>query len=170
MGFNTKYLLDANVFIEAKRRYYSFDICPGFWECLKVYNDNDQLCSIDRVKNELTSGGDDLAEWASNTIDPAFFHSTNQADTIAEYGNMVAWVFTQSQFKQEAKDEFANVADGWLIAYAKANDLILVTHEVANPGIKRKVPMPNVCEVFDVEYMNTFEMLSVLKTSFILET
>jgi len=23
------FLLDANVFIEAHRRYYSFDICPG---------------------------------------------------------------------------------------------------------------------------------------------
>ena len=27
-----KYLLDSNVFIEAKNRYYAFDICPGFWE------------------------------------------------------------------------------------------------------------------------------------------
>ncbi|MBF0147506.1 MAG: DUF4411 family protein [Magnetococcales bacterium] len=26
------YLLDSNVFIEAKNRYYAFDICPGFWE------------------------------------------------------------------------------------------------------------------------------------------
>ena len=28
------YLLDANVFMEAHRRYYAFDLCPGFWECL----------------------------------------------------------------------------------------------------------------------------------------
>ncbi len=26
-----RYLLDANVFIEAKNLYYAFDICPGFW-------------------------------------------------------------------------------------------------------------------------------------------
>ncbi|PMD04330.1 DUF4411 family protein, partial [Brevibacterium paucivorans] len=25
------YLLDANVLIEAKNRYYAFDIAPGFW-------------------------------------------------------------------------------------------------------------------------------------------
>ncbi|MBF0436614.1 MAG: DUF4411 family protein [Magnetococcales bacterium] len=24
------FLLDSNVFIEAKNRYYGFDICPGF--------------------------------------------------------------------------------------------------------------------------------------------
>lgn len=25
------YLLDANIFIEASRRYYSFDLAPSFW-------------------------------------------------------------------------------------------------------------------------------------------
>ena len=27
-----RYLLDANVFIEAKNRYYGFDFCPAFWD------------------------------------------------------------------------------------------------------------------------------------------
>ena len=170
MSSNTKYLLDANVFIEAKRRYYTFDICPGFWDCLKGHNNNDLLCSIDRVKNELTAGNDDLAEWAKNTIDPIFFDSSNQPETITEYGDMVAWVYSQSQFTQAAKDEFANVPDAWLIAHAKAHDFTLVTHEVYNSAIKRKVPMPNVCNAFGVEYANAFEMLSDLQTSFILES
>jgi len=26
-----QYILDANVFIEAYKRYYAFDLCPGFW-------------------------------------------------------------------------------------------------------------------------------------------
>lgn len=29
-----QYLLDANVFIEAKNRYYGFDFCPAFWNWL----------------------------------------------------------------------------------------------------------------------------------------
>lgn len=28
------YLIDANVLIEAKNRYYAFDIAPGFWKWL----------------------------------------------------------------------------------------------------------------------------------------
>ena len=28
------YLLDANVFIQAKNLYYGFDFCPAFWEWL----------------------------------------------------------------------------------------------------------------------------------------
>lgn len=29
-----KYLVDANVLIKAKNRYYAFDIAPGFWKWL----------------------------------------------------------------------------------------------------------------------------------------
>ena len=31
MMVDQKYLVDAEVFITAKNLYYSFDICPGFW-------------------------------------------------------------------------------------------------------------------------------------------
>ena len=28
----TNYLIDTNVFIEAKNRHYGFDFCPAFWD------------------------------------------------------------------------------------------------------------------------------------------
>lgn len=28
------YVVDSDVFISAKNRYYSFGICPGFWDSL----------------------------------------------------------------------------------------------------------------------------------------
>jgi hypothetical protein len=30
----TRYLLDANVFIQAKNLHYGFDFCPAFWAWL----------------------------------------------------------------------------------------------------------------------------------------
>lgn len=30
------FLVDADVFIAAKNRYYAFDICPGFWNSLET--------------------------------------------------------------------------------------------------------------------------------------
>lgn len=30
----TKYLIDTNVFIQAKNLHYGFDFCPAFWEWL----------------------------------------------------------------------------------------------------------------------------------------
>jgi len=57
------FLLDTNVFIEAKNRYYAFDICPGFWDWM------DSACgvkvaSIVNVREELTRGDDELSAWA----------------------------------------------------------------------------------------------------------
>ncbi len=83
---------------------------------------------------------------------------------------MVTWVNSETQFTQAAKAEFASVADGWVIAFAKVNGMILVTHEDYAPDVKKKVPIPNVCLEFDVDYLNTFEMLEDLRVKFILRT
>ena len=41
------YLLDTNVFIEAKNRYYAFDIAPGFWTWLDTAHQKSLACSIE---------------------------------------------------------------------------------------------------------------------------
>jgi hypothetical protein len=71
----------------------------------------------------------------------------------------MTWVQGQDQFSDAAKADFARGADGWLVAYAKAKGCIVVTLETINPDIKRKVPIPNVCQVFGVQFVDTFEML-----------
>lgn len=82
------------------------------------------------------------------------------------FGQMMAWVQGNAQFLDGAKAEFATVADGWLSAYASVHDAVVVTHEVYAPGTKRKVPLPNVCRVFNVPYANTFDMLRALDVRF----
>ena len=62
------------------------------------------------------------------------------------------------------------MADGWVLAYAKVNNLIVVTHEEYAPDAKRKVPMPNVCLEFDIEYVDTFAMLRELGEKFVRST
>jgi hypothetical protein len=49
-----------------------------------------------------------------------------------------------------AKAEFAAAADGWVIAFAQVNRLIVVTQEVYAPDVQKKVPIPNVCLEFNV--------------------
>jgi len=60
------YVLDANVFIEAAKRYYAFDIVPSFWNMLVVHAKHGQLLSIDRVRDELMRA--DLQAWASDSF------------------------------------------------------------------------------------------------------
>lgn len=161
----TTYVLDANVFIQSARNHYAFDIAPKFWEALIQHANGGRIQSIDRIKAELDRGKDRLTEWAAKEFGHAFA-STDQAAVIEAFGRLMNWVQGQAQYKDEAKAEFATVADGWLIAYAMAFGKTVVTHEQPDPQIKRKVPIPNVCQTFGVPFINSFELLRQLGVRF----
>ncbi|MBM3748675.1 MAG: DUF4411 family protein, partial [Acidobacteria bacterium] len=57
------YLLDANVFIQAKNLHYGLDFCPAFWDWLVVQNEAGQVFSIERVRDEIEACADELAAW-----------------------------------------------------------------------------------------------------------
>ena len=154
------YVLDSNVFIQAARGYYAFDIAPTFWSALIDQAKSGRVKSIDRVHAEIDREKDPLADWA-NTNFQQWFAPTNQADVIETYGQLIVWAHNQTQFTDAAKAEFAGAenADAWLVAYAKANGCVVVTLEQFNPDIKRQIPIPNVCQAFDVPYVGTFQML-----------
>jgi len=164
---NLVYVLDANVFITAHRTYYSFDIAPGFWKALLKYAESGNIISIDKVENELYKGHDPknskmpdkLAIWAKEKFKP-YFKSTATEDVIKEYKEIVQWVSENNYYSQAVKNEFASsdLSDSWLVAFAKAYDNVLVTQEKPSKT-KAKVPIPNLCEQFNVPYVDTFQML-----------
>jgi hypothetical protein len=160
------FVVDANVFIEAKNRYYAFLICPGFWDALVWHGGSGVVCSVDLVKRELLGGNDDLAGWVKTTAPPDAFHTTNDADAVAWYGRIVNWVQSEPRFKPEAKAEFAQAADPWLVAYARAHGMRLVTQETPDPMSRKEVKIPDVCRQFGVKCANTFEMLEDLGVRF----
>jgi hypothetical protein len=43
------YLLDANVFIQAKNLRYGLDFCPAFWDWLAAKNAAGHVGSIEKV-------------------------------------------------------------------------------------------------------------------------
>lgn len=161
-----KYILDANVFIEAANRYYSFDFGTKFWDFLVEKAKNNLICSIDKVLRELQKGDkkDKLREWAENSF-ANYFLPTNNDDVIKHYIEVIASVNKRNnQYSQHAIDDFLKEdnADAWIVAYAKFKDLIVVTHEAHNPNSKKRVLIPNVCKDFNIKYINTFEMLKEL--------
>ena len=68
-----RYLIDSDVLIEAKNRYYGFDFCPAFWEWLVVQNKIGKVASTKKVKDELCIGNDNLASWAKARGDEFFW-------------------------------------------------------------------------------------------------
>jgi hypothetical protein len=156
-----RFLLDSNIFIAAARQYYPFDFAPGFWKCLEASAGTGRIRSIDRVKDELLLGKDDLADWARNVFDNAF-EPTSDPEVLKTFGEIMAWVQAQNQFMDAAKAEFAACADGWLVAFAKKKGFVVVTHERFSVDARKRVLIPNVCKAFDVEYVDTWEMLRTL--------
>ena len=163
-----RYVLNTNVFVEAHRRYYAFDICPGFWTWLLHHHEASHLISIDRVRIEVSTG-DALEQWVKYTAPLDFFDSTQDPAVIAQFSSMMAWVQSSNQYLPVAKAEFAEAADGWLAAYPKAHGYVLVTHEEYAAEAKRRVPLPNVCKQFDIDYVDTFAMLRDLDARFLWE-
>ena len=52
MQFRSTFLLDTNVFIEPKNRFYPFDIVPGYWDLLEKELGGDSVQSIMKVYDE----------------------------------------------------------------------------------------------------------------------
>jgi len=169
MNSSPRYLIDSNVFIDAKNRYYAFPVCPGFWDSIIVHHQLGSVYSIDRIKEELMRGNDELTEWVQSQLPSMFFLPTSEQVTQQSYSTIITWVNNNSQFHDSAKAKFITEADGWLAAYAKVHGYILVTGERYSPTVKNKVPLPNVCEQFDIPYQDTFQMLRELRIQFVLD-
>lgn len=58
------YLLDADVFIQAKNLHYGLDFCPAFWEWLQAKHNDGSVNSVEKVGDEIEAGDDELSEWA----------------------------------------------------------------------------------------------------------
>ena len=160
-------LMDADVFISAKNRYYAFDICPGFWDSLVYHFGAGNIRSIDKVRNELLAGRntEDLYQWAKN-LPTSFFLDTTQVDVVNAYTDIMLWVQQSPQYFDRAKAKFATEADGWLVAYGGAHCGIVVTNEQPRPESRNRVLLPDICNQFGVAYKDTFEMLKLLQISF----
>ena len=159
------FLLDANIFIEAHRRYYGLDLCPGFWQALHHFASRGRLLSIDRVNRELEGGGDTLWHWAKNSPSE-LFASSAETEIVEAYSEIMTWVDEHPQFFAEAKSKFASEADGWVAAYARVHGATIVTHERHDPNVKKRVPLGNVCHEFNLSVKDTFEMLRELQVRF----
>lgn len=159
------YLLDANVFIQAKNLQYGFDFCPAFWDWLAMSHGAGKLRSIRQVGDELAAGADELAAWADAQGDE-FFVPTD-AGVLAAAPAVSAWVLQQG-FDPAAINTFLQVADFWLIAAALAGHHTVVTHEVASPTLKR-IKIPNVCVGLGIDFVNPYQMLRKERARFVLQ-
>lgn len=162
------YLIDSNIFIQAHRKYYPFDVMPGFWNAIKSAADQAKIFSVDKVRVELVDNGrdgDELARFCKKELPKSFF--LNSQEAILEYGKVVNWAQTSKRkFTTNALSKFmaTDYADPWLVAYAiRKEGFIIVTEEKEDPLIRKDIPIPEVCKEFNLPWRNTISLLRELQ-------
>jgi len=157
------YLLDADVFIQAKNLHYGFDFCPAFWDWLDRANLDGRVFSIERVGTEIRAGGDELADWAAARA-PMFLAPDQSA--LLSLQAVSEWAVA-ADYEPAAVSTFMQVADYYLIAQAHAGGHVVVTHEKVATTPK-KIKIPNACIALRVKCMTPYEMLRVERARFVL--
>ncbi len=158
------YLLDANVFIQAKNLHYGFEFCPAFWDWLIASNATGRVFSIDKVGDEITAGDDELSDWLR--LHGNGLIRRTDSHVASHFGAVSTWV-SQQQYEPAAISTFLQVADFYLIAHALADGYVVVTHETPSES-RRRVKIPNACIGLGIRFMNTYDMLRAERARFIL--
>lgn len=99
-----KYLLDSNIFIQAKNDHYGFDFCPAFWDWLILKNNSSVVGSLDSIKKELLKGKDDLSEWVRDVGKNLFIKA--DASTVKKIPIVNEWVEKRRNYSDSAKADF----------------------------------------------------------------
>ncbi len=158
-----KYILDANIFIQAKNGPYDMEVAPVFWNWLDAEFNKGTIISSSLVSGELKNGNDDLAEWVKerNSID-VFPEPTERAQAIfSEISDYV-----NRKYEPAFVEKFLDGADPWVIAQAKDLNIKVVTNEKRVNSNAKKIKIPNIGDVFDVKSLNMYELLKVLGARF----
>lgn len=158
------YLLDANIFIQAKNLHYGFDFCPAFWNWLIVENKNGRVFSTEKVEDEIYAGDDELKIWAKEQSSNFFLRPDEKV--LEQFAKVSEWANNQ-HYEPAAISTFLQVADYYLICHALGHDFIIVTHEVPD-GAKKRIKIPNACVGLGIKFMNPYEMLRREKARFVL--
>src|SRR5262245_36147586 len=135
------YLLDANVFIQAKNLHYGMDFCPAFWDWLIHNNNAEQVFSIEKVGDEIQAVGDQLSNWAAHRGDRFFLKP--DPTMLRSLAAVSAWAAGQN-YEPAAVNTFLLIADYYLVAQALAHGHTVVTHEIASTSTK-KIKIPDAC-------------------------
>lgn len=144
-----EYLFDTNIFVESKKNL-PMDVWPTFWTKMVELINSGTIHSIDKVKDEIDKGGDDLTDWIRANAPRGFFLHQDVA-VINKLTETINWAKNCSvNFSQAAISGYADVADSYLVATAAAKNMTLVTHEKSNLMSKKRIKIPDACKGLEV--------------------
>ncbi len=158
-----KYLLDTNIYADAYERYYLNEYFPTYWEKFStIINEHVVIPKI--VKDEITKS-DWFQQWLKDNYSDSIINHRNYAQqwqTILEFIQSCGLYKDKALTDQSKGWANENIADPWLIAIAKEDDLIIVTNETRNPNLGKgsvvgAAKIPDICDRQDIRCMGRNE-------------
>ena len=96
-----KYLIDANSLIRPARAYYPFDFAPSFWQQLRPKISLDKIAVLDKVRDEILKGTDELSAWISDLPNECIL-STQEIQIIQMYRAVLSFIQQSNQYSETA--------------------------------------------------------------------
>ena len=155
-----RYLLDANVLIDAHRDYYPMQRVPEFWDWLIHQGHEDRVKIPVEVYEELARGKDDLSRWTSDPATKDALLLDAEADP-----EHVSHVVERGYASNLTDEEIAKLGrDPFLIAYAlDSGKECVVTTENSKPRAQRaNRKIPDVCDQLGIPWCGPFAFLHSL--------
>jgi pilT domain protein len=160
-----KYLIDANSLIRPARAYYPFDFAPSFWQQLRPKISLDKIAVLDKVRDEVLKGTDELSAWISDLPNECIL-STQDMQILQKYRDVLSFIQQSDKYSEAALRRWSqlDIADPWLIAAAKVYGYTLLSFEQSAgtipEGSRSKNPkLPDVARHFQVPYTSLFDMM-----------
>lgn len=159
---SNKYLLDANVLIQAWQKYYSPKICPDYWERLNELGSKGIISLPEMVYEEISRTEDDLSAWLKKS-------DIKKVKITESVTSCLKGIYSKNEKHKLLVDnrKGRSLADPWLIAHAMSENAIVVTKEILITQANSKtIRIPNVCNNMGVQWIDDFEFIKELNFQF----
>lgn len=129
------FILDTNIFLQAKNKDYPFTYFPGFWEWLDSGFKTRQFLLLSSVYKEVSGGDDEVSDWIKSRKQYVI-KEEKAKDYIINHKKIVNFLNDKGFTHM---NDFLQKADGSLIAYAMTSGDMVITHELPRPDSLRSI-------------------------------
>lgn len=144
-----KYVFDSGPFIDC--RYYFPNIFKSYWAKLNMLAKSKDILSVKEVYNEIQKGSDIVSDWANKNIDIFEKPSNEEFEIVKNILSKHKELIRIVNFSGGSP-----VADPFIIAKAKMNNLTVVTQEGYRENAHK---IPNICKELNVKYITLEEFM-----------
>ena len=163
----SRFWLDANVLIEANNRSYPINRAVTFWSRLAEQVELGSIACTRRVYKEVAEHEqhqDAVANWIRVRKDK--LRITPPRDVQKLVGEIGQYLFNNTQYDVAETWAFCRGGDPWVVAHAKIDNGVVVTHESALRPQAKKPRVPDVCRHFEVQCVDVLRMFELLDITF----